>query len=242
MTRVHGHHHRWYSPSVGRDMHVRWFGWGGARVLAFPTTMGDHNEWPNRRMPDVLREPIERGWIQLWCLDHNHDASWYDTTIPPGARAWKHLQYDRYITEELLPFTQHTNGNGFVIATGASFGAFHAMSVALRHPHRFHRVIGMSGTYDIKNMTGGYSDGNVYAANPFDFMRFENDPGRLDAFRRQDIIMVIGDGDPHYEQNREFSSVLWEKGIGNALRVWDGPAHDWPDWEDRIARYLPGHD
>jgi esterase/lipase superfamily enzyme len=242
MTRVHGHHHRWYSPSVGRDMHVRWFGWGGARVLAFPTTMGDHNEWPNRRMPDVLREQIERGWIQLWCLDHNHDASWYDKTIHPGARAWKHLQYDQYITQELLPFTEHVNGNGFVIATGASFGAFHAMSIALRHPHRFHRVIGMSGTYDIKNMTGGYSDGNVYASNPFDFMRFENDAGRMDAFRRQDIIMVIGDGDPHYEQNREFSGVLWEKGIGNALRVWNGHAHDWPFWEDWIGRYLPGHD
>jgi esterase/lipase superfamily enzyme len=91
-------------------------------------------------------------------------------------------------------------------------------------------------------MTGGYSDGNVYAANPFDFMRFESDPGRMDAFRRQDIIMVIGDGDPHYEQNREFSGVLWEKGIGNALRVWNGHAHDWPYWEDWIARYLPGHD
>ncbi|MBC7893876.1 MAG: esterase [Cytophagaceae bacterium] len=223
-------------------MHVRWFGWGGARVLAFPTTMGNHDEWPNRRMPDVLREPIERGWVQLWCLDHNHDASWYDKTIHPGARAWKHLQYDRYITEELLPFTQHVNGNAFVIATGASFGAFHAMSIALRHPHLFHRIIGMSGTYDIRNMTGGYSDGNVYAANPFDFMRFETDRGRLDAFRRQDIIMVIGDGDPHYEQNREFSGVLWEKGIGNALRVWNGHAHDWPYWEDWIVRYLPGHD
>ena len=37
-------------------MHVRWFGEGGARLLAFPTTMGNHNEWPNRYMPDVLRE------------------------------------------------------------------------------------------------------------------------------------------------------------------------------------------
>lgn len=242
MTRVHGHHHSWYSPAVGRQMHVRWFGRGGARVLAFPTTMGNHNEWPNRRMPDVLRHQIERGWIQLWCLDHNHDASWYDKTAHPGARAWRHLQYDRYVIDELLPFTQHVNGNGFVIATGASFGAFHAMSIGLRHPDRFHRLIGMSGTYDIKGMTGGYSDGNVHASNPFDFMRFEHDPWRLDAFRRQDIIMVVGDGDPHYEQNREFSGVLWERGIGNALRVWDGHAHDWPYWEDWIVRYLPGHD
>ena len=34
-------------------MHVRWFGHSGARVLAFPTTMGNHNEWPNRYLEKV---------------------------------------------------------------------------------------------------------------------------------------------------------------------------------------------
>ena len=86
-TRVHGHHHVWYSPAVGRPMHVRWFGHGGARILAFPTTMGDHNEWPNRYMPDVLYGPIRRGWFQLWCLDSTHDASWYNKSVHPGERA-----------------------------------------------------------------------------------------------------------------------------------------------------------
>ena len=241
-TRVRGHYRRWYSPAVGREMQVRWFGHGGARVLAFPTTMGNHNEWPDRYMPDVLREHIDRGWLQLWCLDHNHDQSWYDKKAHPGERAWRHLQYDAYIREELLPFTRHVNGNGFVIATGASFGAFHAMSIGLRNPHLFDRIIGMSGTYDIKGMTGGYSDGNVHASNPFDFMRFENDPVRLEAFRRQDIVIAVGRGDPHYQQNQEFSAVLWEKGIGNALRVFDGHAHDWPYWEDWLLRYVGGHD
>lgn len=204
--------------------------------------MGNHNEWPNRYMPDVLGEHIARGWIQLWCLDHNHDLSWYDKTIHPGERARRHLEFDRYVTDELLPFTRHVNDNPFVIATGASFGAFHAMSMGLRNPHLVHRIIGMSGTYDIKGMTGGYSDGLVYASNPMDFMRHEHDPGRLAAFRRQDIIIAIGRGDPHYEQNRGFSAILWDRGIGNALRVWDGHAHDWPYWERMIVRYVGGHD
>jgi esterase/lipase superfamily enzyme len=210
-------------------------------VLAFPTTMGNHNEWPNRHMPDVLREHLDRGWLQLWCLDHNHDQSWYDKQAHPGERAWRHLRYDAYIREELLPFTRHVNGNGFVIATGASFGAFHAMSIGLRNPHLFNRIIGMSGTYDIKGMTGGYSDGNVHASNPFDFMRFEHDPDRLSAFRRQDIVIAVGRGDPHYQQNAEFSAVLWEKGVGNALRVFDGHAHDWPYWEEWLVQYVGGH-
>lgn len=241
-TRMPGQHRSWHSPALGRTMHVRWFGHGGARLLAFPTTMGNHNEWPNRYMPDVLREHIERGWIQLWCLDHNHDQSWYDKEAHPGHRAWLHLQYDRYVRDELLPFTASVNANPFVIATGASFGGFHAMSLALRNPTLFHRVIGLSGMYDIKGMTGGYSDANVYACNPFDFMQHEQDPARLAAFRRQDIIIAIGRGDPNYQENAEFSAILWRKGIGNALRVWDGHAHDWPYWEQMIVRYVGGHD
>ena len=223
-------------------MHIRWFGHGGARVIAFPTTMGNHNEWPNRYMPDVLREHIDRGWIQLWCIDHNHDLSWYDKKTHPGTRAWRHLMYDRYIGEELLPFTQYVNSNPYVIMTGASFGAFHAMSFGLRNPQLVNRIIGMSGTYDISGMTGGYSDANVYASNPAEFIRNEWDESRLAALRRQDIIIAIGSGDPHFNENSEFSSLLWHKGIGNALRVWDGWCHDWPYWERMIVRYVGGHD
>jgi esterase/lipase superfamily enzyme len=241
-TRVPGRHHVWHSPAIGREMHVRWFGHAGAHLLAFPTTMGNHNEWPNRYMPDVLREHIEKGWITLWCLDHNHDLSWYEKHIHPGARAWRHLMYDRYIRDELLPFVKHVNPNEFVIATGASFGAFHAMSIGLRNPHLIHRIIGMSGIYDISTMTGGYSDGNVYACNPFEFIPNEHETQRLAALRRQDIIIAIGSGDPHHLQNVEFSGLLWNKGIGNALRVWNGWAHDWPYWEEMILKYVGGHD
>ena len=42
--------------------------------------------------------------------------------------------------------------------------------------------------------------------------------------------------------NREFSGVLWNKGIGNALREWDGWSHDWPYWENMIRAYVGGHD
>jgi esterase/lipase superfamily enzyme len=242
MTRVPGQHTSWYSHRVGREMHVRWFGRGGARLLAFPTSMGDHNEWPNRRMPDVLWEHIARGWITLFCLDHNHDASWYDKGIPPRERARRHLLYDGYLREELLPFTANVAGNGFLIAAGASFGAYHAMSFGLRNPALVNRIIGMSGMYDISGMADHAPDDLVYQCNPHAFIPNEWEAHRLDAIRRQDIIMAIGDGDPMVHENREFSGILWRKGIGNALRVWNGFAHDWPWWERMIVKYVGGHD
>jgi esterase/lipase superfamily enzyme len=60
--------------------------------------------------------------------------------------------------------------------------------------------------------------------------------------QRMDIIIACGKGDPAWGDNQEFSGRLWKKGIGNALRGWEGFAHDWPWWEDMIALYVDGHD
>jgi esterase/lipase superfamily enzyme len=239
---VNVEHHHWHSPVLDRDMHLLMFGHAGARLIVFPTSLGSHREWADRGMHLVLEDHLERGWIQMFCVDHVHGESWYGDHLHPGARAWRHLQYDRYLSDELLPFTAWKNPNPFVITTGASFGAYHAACFGFRHPHLVHRIIGMSGLYDMKRLTGGYSDANVYAANPFDFIRHEHEPARLDALRRQDIIFAIGHDDPSVENNRELSGALWEKGIGNALRIWDGWAHDWPYWERMIRMYVGGHD
>jgi esterase/lipase superfamily enzyme len=37
------------------------------------------------------------------------------------------------------------------------------------------------------------------------------------------------------------SGVLWGKGIGNALREWDGWSHDWGYWQNMIRAYINGH-
>lgn len=211
-------------------------------MLVFPTTLGSCYEWRDRRMHEVLSDPLDNGSLQMFCLDHVHDESWYNKQLHPGARAWRHLQYDQYLYSEVLPFTEGLNREPFLIATGASFGAYHAACFGFRHPERVNRIIGLSGMYDVKSMTEGYSDLNVYSCNPFDFMQHEQDPGRLEAFRRQDIILAIGKEDPSYQNNLGFSGILWGKQIGNALREWDGWAHDWPYWEKMIRMYAGGHD
>jgi len=64
----------------------------------------------------------------------------------------------------------------------------------------------------------------------------------VDHLRRQDIILAVGKGDQLVHQNRELSGKLWGKGIGNALREWDGFAHDWPVWQKMVNLYVGGHD
>src|SRR5206468_3512709 len=97
------------------------------------------------------------------------------------ARARRHEQYDQYILNEVLPYSEQRNPNPFLITTGASFGGYHAVNFALRHPDRIGRTLGLSGLYDIRRFTDGHHDDAVYYNNPCEFVAGESDPGRLDA-------------------------------------------------------------
>ena len=239
---MHREHHRWHSPSLGRDMEMLVFGHAGARVLVFPTSQGRFFEWEDRGMVGALAEHVERGWVQLYCVDSVDAESWYARWKHPEDRARRQTEYEHYLLREVLPFSAHRNPNPFLITAGASFGAYHAVDLALRHPHLVGRVLGLAGLYDIARQTGGYSAGEVYAHNPAHYVQHEHDPARLDAWRRLDIVLAIGRDDPMRENNEFFSRALWEKGVGNALRLWDGWAHDWPWWREMVVRYVGGHD
>lgn len=241
---MHREYHKWWSPSLGREMELLVFGHHGARVLAFPTSRGKFYEWEDRGMfgPDGLGHHIDQGWLQVYCVDSVDAESWYNYGAHPGHRGWRQSQYMNYLTSEVLPLSRAKNGDPSLIALGASFGAYHAACFACRFPHLVRRVIGMSGMYDIKRFTGGYSDDNVYFNNPMDFIQHEGDWGRLEALRRMDIILATGRDDSLRHESERMSSVLWGKGIGNALRLWDGWSHDWPYWKKMLHTYVGGHD
>jgi len=239
---MHRAYHRWWSPSLHRDMELLEFGHGGARVVAFPTSRGRFHEWEDRGMTQALSHLIGNGWLHLTCVDAVDGESWYAYHAHPGARAWRHEQYTNYVANEVLPWTRWRNNHPFCVLTGASFGAFHALSIGLRHPDKVNRVLSMSGLTDIKMFLGGYHSETVYFQNPVDFIPNEGDHWRLEHLRRQDIILAVGNGDRLVHQNRELSGKLWAKGIGNSLREWDGFAHDWPVWHQMVNLYIGGHD
>jgi esterase/lipase superfamily enzyme len=219
------------------------FGHAGARVLVFPTSKGRFYEWEDRDMiRGALGEHIHRGWLQLFCVDSVDAESWYAYHLHPGARAYRHAQYDGYLYNEVLPFTVHKNPNPYLITLGASFGAFHAMSFGLKHADRVDRILALSGLFDIRMFTGGYSDDQVYFNNPMQFIAHEHNRYQLDRLRQLDIIMATGRDDRLIQSARDMSGLLWSKGIGNALREWDGWAHDWPYWYRMVQLYIGGHD
>jgi esterase/lipase superfamily enzyme len=235
-------YHRWHSPSLNRPMELLVFGHAGARVLVFPTSQGRFFEWEDRGMMGALAEPLERGWLQVYCVDSVDSESWYAKWAHPGGRAYRHHQYFEYLHNEVLPLSTQKNDNPFLMTMGASFGAFHAMGFGLKYPDKVDRILAFSGLYDIRRFTDGYSDDYVYFNNPMQFIANENDPHRLALLRHIDIIMAVGKEDSLLGSSRAMSATLWSKGIGNALREWDAWSHDWPYWTKMMQTYINGHD
>ena len=241
---MHREYHKWWSPALGREMELLVFGHAGARALVFPTSRGKFYEWEDRGMfgSDGLGYAIDQGWLQVYCVDSVDNESWYNAGAHPGHRGYRQTQYMNYVASEVMPLSRSKNSNPFLLVLGASFGAYHAAAFAFKFPDMTGRMIGMSGVYDIKRFTGGYSDDNVYFNNPMDFIQHESDSGRLEALRRIDIILATGKDDSLRRESERLSSVLWQRDIGNALRLWDGWSHDWPYWKHMLSLYASGHD
>lgn len=239
---MHRSYHRWYSPTLGRDMELLIFGHAGAPVIVFPTSQGRFFEYEDRGMVGALSEHLEQGWIQLVCLDSVDSESWYCHWKHPADRIRRHVQYEQYILNEIIPAVNQLNGNSFWMTTGCSFGAYHAVNFALRHPAIIRRTIGLSGLYDIRRFLDGYYDDQLYFNNPVDYAANLHDPEQIRQLQQLDIILAIGRDDQACWSNELLSGHLWRAGVGNALRIWDGWAHDWPYWRQMILHYIGGHD
>ncbi|HEY4320436.1 MAG TPA: alpha/beta hydrolase-fold protein [Gemmatimonadales bacterium] len=236
-------HLTWNSPALlGRQMDLLVFGNAGERMLAFPTSCGSYHQWADRKMPEVLAADIDAGRLQLFCAATNDAESWYDESLPLAERAAAQGRFDDCLRTEVLPRMAAINPHPVLVTVGASFGGYHAINFALRHPELVSRVLSMSGVADIRRLTHGETDGAVYFQNPAEYIPLEHDAERLAALRRLDIVLAIGRDDPLCSANEQFSIALWERGIGNALRIWDGWAHDWPFWEAMLRTYVRGHD
>ena len=221
------------------------FGHAGARVLVFPTRKGRFYDYENWGLVNALRHQLDAGMLQLYCVDSVDAESLYAWWRPPHERIARHAQYEAYILEEVLPLTQLLNPNPWLIAHGCSLGAYHAVNIAFRHPHLFHKVVALSGRYDLTMSLGSfrplfddYYDQTIYFHTPCHYLPQLSDPYIQEALRRMEIILVIGEADAFLENNHQLSAALWGQGIWNALHIWADEAHCAAHWREMVVRYL----
>ena len=241
MERVY---HKWYSPVLERDMELLVFGHAGTPVLFFPTRSARFYDFENWKVIDALRPKIEAGLLQIYCVDSIDYESFYSQAAPP-LRILRHIEYEKYILQEVIPFIKNSNPEKKLTVAGCSLGGYHAVNIALRHPTLFSKVVGMSSRYDLTvslpffdDLFQGYSDENIYFNMPNYFVPQISDPRILKQLRKLKIILVIGREDIFLNNNEQLSGALSKINVPHDLFIWDEEAHRPRYWREMVKLYL----
>ncbi|MCM2275298.1 MAG: alpha/beta hydrolase-fold protein [Candidatus Didemnitutus sp.] len=235
---MHEQHVRWYTTHLSREFDMLVFGHAGYPVILFPTSLGRYYQNKDFGLVGSVATLVEAGRIKIYCPDGLDEQSWYNRAIHPADRARTHMAYERVILHDLLPRARHETGHDRVAVAGASFGGYHAVNFAFRHPDQVGYCISLSGSFDIRSFVDGYSDDNVYFNNPVDYLPNLHDAWFLDHLRRMGIVLGTGDRDLCRDRNLHLSHLLNQKGIPHFLddRQWCG--HDWNYWRDMFPHYI----
>ena len=236
---MHREYHRWFSHSLQREMELLFFGHDGPPMLVFPTSMGAFYEFEDRGMIGALAGKLAHGHLRLACISSVDGESWYNRRAHPRHRLLRHLQYEDYILNDVVPLIRHLTWRDTIGVTGCSFGAYHAMAFALRHPYTFTWCVTMGGAFEIRQFLDGYFDKDCYFLDPLSFLPGLGDPYYLDQLRRNKFVLATGDHDICRGANEHFSGLLSARGIPHSLHVWNHSKHDWPDWRPMASAYLP---
>ena len=220
------------------------YGHYGRPVVAFPSENGQANDWEDRGMVEALGDLIDGGRIKLYCVPSFDSESWTRGDLELEERARRHGHYEWWILSRLVPFVQADSSTHELIATGCSFGAYHAANFCLKRADLFPVAIGMSGVYDVAVQGGGERGDAVYFSNPMDYVGHLHGD-HLDWLRGQaSLLLVCGQGrwedtTGALDSTKRFAALLGEKGIRHELDLWghDVP-HDWPSWRRQIAHHL----
>jgi esterase/lipase superfamily enzyme len=232
-------HIRWRTPHLGgRQLDMLVFGHAGIPLVLFPTSMGRFFEYKDFDLIAAAAPFLETGRVKIYCPDSIDGESWYNRGIHPADRVRTHEAYERAIVHELFDHARRDTGHERVAVGGCSFGGYHALNVALRHPEQVGAMVSMSGAFDIRSFLDGYYDEAVYFNNPVDYMPGLTDSRFLDRLRHMAIVLGVGEWDVCLEANQVFSAVLDGKGVRHWFDLWRWAKHDWPLWRDMFPRYL----
>jgi esterase/lipase superfamily enzyme len=211
------------------------FGHAGFPMLVFPTSMGRFYEYEDRGMVSTLVQKLDAGTLRLYCVDSVDAETWYRKAAPVPERLHRHNQYEAYLLQEVAPLM----GTGRIGVTGCSFGGFHAVNFALRHPDLVAVCVSMGGAFDHSSLLGGYSDTEVYYHQPLAYLPNLNDGWYWERYQQMRLVLATGENDMCKDDNLRLAHVLGTKSIPHQLDVWgDGTGHDWQWWQQMALRFF----
>jgi esterase/lipase superfamily enzyme len=214
------------------------FGHQGLPAIVFPTSQGRFFEFEDRGMVGAVAGEIDAGRLQLFCVDSVDSESWYNRGVGSDWRAARHVSYEHYLLNDVVPLVRQVNDAPHLVSVGCSFGGYHAVNIALKHPFLFTGFLSISGAFDLGFLSHYYDD-NVYFNLPLDYVPNLNDHSVLERMRRNNYVLATGVHDQCWNDNERMAAAMRAKGIPVRLDVWgDNTGHDWPWWQRMAQVYL----
>ncbi|MCW2606318.1 MAG: esterase [Frankiales bacterium] len=235
-----------WSDELGWAPKVVVHGTYGRPVLVFPSSEGRAEDFESNGMVDAVRPLLDAGRVKLYCLDSWDGGSWYRDDLPLEERARRHEAYERWVLQAVVPFVDaDCGGRQEMAATGCSFGAYHAVNLALRHADLVPLAIGLSGVYDLSVLGWGERGTSFHLNNPL-WSLGAAEGEHLDWLRsRLSLLLVAGQGQWEdttgaLDSTRALGALAAAKGLRVETDLWghDVP-HDWPSWRAQLAHHLP---
>lgn len=230
-----------HSNVLGRQFEMLVYGNSGKPMVVFPSQEGRFFDYENFGMIDTLAPFIQKGLIQVYCIDSIDHESWFAHTNPVE-KVNRANAYDRAVVEDVIPHILKDGHEGAgIIAHGCSFGAFHTANFALRHPEHFDSGIALSGCYNIEFAMQGFYSNDMHAHNP---MRYSADLKGKDIVKKlQNNLLVICSGQGAWEEWTgeaiQMCKNLSDADVPVLLDLWGYDVnHDWPWWKKMIIYFL----
>jgi esterase/lipase superfamily enzyme len=164
-------YHKGYSTRLGREMELLVFGaCGPARAWFFPPPAAASSTlrigaWlPPSRIRSTPASCSSSASTQLT------RRAGTKRTAAPRWRITRQIQYEDYLIHEVLPLIRQKNSDPRLVSLGCSFGGYHAVNIALRHPEMFSGFVSLSGVFDMVSFLGGYYDQDCYYNLPTHYL------------------------------------------------------------------------
>ncbi len=211
-------------------------------VIAFPTQDGMADQWEGFGMVDALEDWLESGRIQLFTVDTVDVRSWSNKHARKDFRARMQEAYFHWVTEEVVPVVHENGGDTLPLLTGCSMGGAHSALCLLRRPDLFSGTISLSGSYDCRFFTGGYTDPLWLRNSGADVLKTA-DAGTVDLLRQRSIVLCCGRGkneDIELDATRILEKDLNDNDIPAWVDYWgEDVDHDWIWWKPQLRYFLP---
>lgn len=236
--------HKWYSPSLHKDMEIKVYGHYGKPLVIFPTQGGTFHEAEDYHLIEVLKLFINEGRIKVFTVGSVDTDAWANEGVAVHDRGNRHEQYNSYMMQEVVPFIRnHCNNPDLQIAlTGCSMGAYHAANFFFRHPFVFDTLIAISGIFDLKLFIGDYVDDYVYFNSPLLYLPALSDDAILQKLRSNTIVIAVGKGaweEEMISDTEDLRQILETKNIPAWIDVWGNDVdHDWTWWRVMLPYFV----